>query len=1202
MVLSLLSWIVLFLAALQVCANGATSAVQVTDTTIQPAWGDSFSEAERLARDVSFQDHRASWSGDSARALLLNLLAESPLGDSAGYLIHLALGDYFFRDLKITEAEMHWRKADSIGVRLWPTTAIERRNLAWRFAVVARENGEYWLADSLEQVALADTSVDAERLNRYVYLRELAKIQIRLLRIEDAWKVHEQIVREWRKRPVGDPQAVVVALMDLAEGASKLTFTNFQNERTAQDSAILLGQEALAIARTYVATDSPIAGYVLNRLGDYYRRRGQDQLAEQCWQEALDINLATRSEDDIETQGSISRIGNVLLQQGNYARAERLLTRAVELRKKTQGEAHQEVAAMISNLAALCRQTGKFARAESLLTVALAIRRKALPEDHPDIAANLSALGRVCFEQGRLSVAETYWRDAQGRLESVLGGNNAATVTVLQNLANLYVEWGREEDALRMLKEVVTVRKKFLGEDHPAVITGNLELAELQLQLNQLKAAEKTLRETRRLADARGKKPPLEVLLAEASLHSKHRQYPESDSLIETVISKRAAAFGGNSMLLIDPLRRLATNKQAERELVIADSLLGRLMQIAAENEMISTPAAAGAMLLRGDIQLALNKVKDADSLYRQSFQISLSSFYDGIAVMPEQLAVAYSRKLRTIRDRCLTMLIDSSGSKRPDRPGRRAKTITSADRKRHLSELAGTKSAILDVAFRRHSQMHASIDSGTMMIIDSLNDVDLRLSRLYLTAARDSSAVGLDRQIRQLADAKRVLEDQLTHAASSVAGVKSTTPFSFDTLVTVLGDNKASIDYVRFDFGSPVSGAIVPCYLATITTRGRVYVHQLGPAAPIDSLLARLQGHLASLAQNSGHTRPSASLEYLAIAQQLKDLIWSPFETFLPDSGQIFVAPDALLHLVSFAALPEGATRFLVERYEFTYVNAVRDILSLPFTHVVQGNLLAVGDPAFERRPRPVQVSEKATKLAAVGAVTSLATRALAPRCPIATQLLSPLPASSFEVGTVVDYWSHRAGCLATALLNDEASEENFKRLAPDNVAVHVATHAFRWDSNCLSGVSRAVAQEYPQLLSGLMLAGAAAPVPDSEVGNTEDGVLTAEEIAQMNLRNTSVVVLSACESGLGEISTGEGVIGLRRAFQLAGAKSVISALWEIPDQSTARLMRQVYQGMERGFSMALRNAQLQALQAQREARVPIHPYSWGAFIAYGN
>ncbi len=1193
--------------SLHVCAFSATPTVQAAEAGIKADWVDSIDVAERLARDVSFQDHRAVWHGDSARAALLNVLAEhdsgSALEDTAKYVIHLALGDYYFRDLRVAEAKMHWLLADSLAVSLWPTATIARRNLGWRLAILARKNGDLSIADSLEQVALADSSAEREQFYRYSYLRELAKIYIRLLRIEDAWKVHEQIAGEWRARPVGDPHTVIVALMDLAEGASKVTFTNFQKGRSTQDSAIQLGQEALAIARAYVATDAPIVGYVLNRLGDYHRRRGDNQLAEQCWQEAYDINLATRAEEDIETQGSISRIGNIALQRGEYARADRLLTKALELRRKTQGEEHQEVAAMLSNLAGLYRQTGRFAQAESLLAVALQIRRKALPADHPDIAANLNALGRVCFDQGRLSAAEPYWREARTRFESVLGGDDATTVAVLQNLADLYIEWERDDDALRMLREVVAVRREFLGEDHPAVINGTLQLAELHLKLGQLGAAEKALREARRLSDIHGDDPPLDLLLAEASLLSMRRQYPKSDSLIVKVISKRAAAFGFHSMLLIEPLQRLAANKAAQQELAVADSLLGLLTQIAAKNEMTSTSAVAEALMQRGDIQLALANTKTADSLYQQSFQISLSSFYDGIAVMPERLAVAYGQKLRAIRDRCLTLRMTGLVSNQSGQGVRQAPALLSADEKNLLSELVGTKSAILDVAFLRQHQLRTSADAGTRALIDSLNDTDMRLSRLYLTATRDTNAVGLDRQIRRLAGAKQVLEERLSSSREVGIVGRPRARLSFDELTAILGDDKASIDYVRFDACGLGRMATEPCYAAIVSTRGRVSLYQLGPAALIDSLVASLQRHFTYLAHSDGQINSEDLLMYLTLAQQIKDLIWSPFEALLPESGRVFISPDAALHLVSFAALPDSASRYLVEKYEFSYVNAMRDILQLPPASEVRGSLLAVGDPAFEKRQRSPIASTQQSKLAATYALASSSiSRSLARHCPIASTAVAPLPASRYEVGAVMDCWSHTAGCPTTSLLDDNATEENFKRLAPGNVAIHLATHAFRWDSGCLSGVSRTVAREYPHLLTGLLLAGAAASLPESETGELEDGILVAEEIVHLNLNTTRFVVISACESGLGEISAGEGVFGLRRAFQLAGAESVISTLWEIPDQSTARLMRQFYQGVQWGLSSALHSAQRQALRSQREAGVPEHPYSWGAFVVYGN
>jgi CHAT domain-containing protein len=187
------------------------------------------------------------------------------------------------------------------------------------------------------------------------------------------------------------------------------------------------------------------------------------------------------------------------------------------------------------------------------------------------------------------------------------------------------------------------------------------------------------------------------------------------------------------------------------------------------------------------------------------------------------------------------------------------------------------------------------------------------------------------------------------------------------------------------------------------------------------------------------------------------------------------------------------------------------------------------------------------------------------------------PLPASDRETRDVVALWQNaRTRGTTDRLTAMEASEAAFKGGASGKRVVHLATHAFFLGQSCpsaldgprgsegaaLVGLSEraAVAGENPLLLSGLALAGAnqrARANPDAE-----DGILTAEEIAALDLRGVEWAVLSACETGAGELRAGEGVLGLRRAFQVAGARTVIMSLWAVGDEATRQWMKELYRG----------------------------------------
>jgi CHAT domain-containing protein len=176
--------------------------------------------------------------------------------------------------------------------------------------------------------------------------------------------------------------------------------------------------------------------------------------------------------------------------------------------------------------------------------------------------------------------------------------------------------------------------------------------------------------------------------------------------------------------------------------------------------------------------------------------------------------------------------------------------------------------------------------------------------------------------------------------------------------------------------------------------------------------------------------------------------------------------------------------------------------------------------------------------------------------------------------------------------LLGGEASEEAVKAADSPRI-LHIATHGFFLPANADS-------EEDPMLRSGLLLANADLTLAGHAPEQREDGVLTAYEASTLALEGTELVVLSACETGLGDTASGEGIFGLRRAMQVAGAHAVLSALWSVPDRETAELMTLFYQGLGHGSDAreALHESQTVMRARVKERYGKDLPFYWGAFV----
>jgi CHAT domain-containing protein len=302
--------------------------------------------------------------------------------------------------------------------------------------------------------------------------------------------------------------------------------------------------------------------------------------------------------------------------------------------------------------------------------------------------------------------------------------------------------------------------------------------------------------------------------------------------------------------------------------------------------------------------------------------------------------------------------------------------------------------------------------------------------------------------------------------------------------------------------------------------------------------------------------------------------------------------------------------------------VSSERDLLLTHQRSDAHG-LLAVGGPTFDG----VTSTSVPKPPAGEGAVTALRRSAESPCRELENLHFSPLAGTLEEVRDIARLWSAAAFNASEnirVLTARQADETTFKREAPGHRVLHLATHGFFLKGPCseersgLRSVGGIVSStngkpstanaaptrvDYPLLLSGVALAGANGQ--ETRGADEDDGILTAEEVAAINLEGVEWAVLSACDTGVGEVRAGEGVLGLRRSFEIAGARTVIMSLWPVEDEATRAWMTALYEGrLNRHLSTisAVRQASLAVLNARRARGQNTDPFFWAAFVAAGD
>lgn len=365
-----------------------------------------------------------------------------------------------------------------------------------------------------------------------------------------------------------------------------------------------------------------------------------------------------------------------------------------------------------------------------------------------------------------------------------------------------------------------------------------------------------------------------------------------------------------------------------------------------------------------------------------------------------------------------------------------------------------------------------------------------------------------------------------------------------------------------------------------------------LGPAEPIDRLVKELR---AGLKIGLARMVPVPSVQERA--HELAALAFPPaLRQLLKGKSRLVIAPDGLLALVPFALLPgDDGHGFLIETRTISYIPSGRDLLA--FDRAPPGTtaprLLAVGNPDFGAMP-----ATKSNRPATRAACTLDETFSFV-----------PLPATGTEVAQIGRHAAGVASSSAVIVSGADATKAHFLAEIANKTVLHLATHAYfagekcqgagtHWANRTLASFgiqSGGAVGEDPLLLSGLALAGANR--------DPAQGILTALEITTLDLRHVDLVVLSACDTGLGKLNPGQELLGLRWAFAYAGARHLVTSLWQVPDEPTATLMGQFYNHLwQQNLSpvAALREAQLARLRANRAAGDP-RPWEWAAFTVSG-
>lgn len=939
--------------------------------------------------------------------------------------------------------------------------------------------------------------------------------------------------------------------------------------------------------------------------------------------------LGDPPQDAVSLAIVLERLAYVAAARGDFASANRQLDRAEAALVRFPSH---PVRAAVSNMRGLLEWLqARYDRSEALHREALETARRSLRPGHPDIATYLVELASAVERQNRIAESRDLLKEALEIAEGALGRQHTAVAGVLNDLALADMAEGQHSAARSLFERALAIMELQRGTDHFSVIPIVFNLGLVNQELGDFADArthfEKSTQLWRHHFGAEHRHVALgltavgETLAAEGRLDAANRAYREA-------LRIRRSALGDRHPDVAESLLALARVLEASGSTLRAMEAVKEALAIWRETR-VSNVGYGRAMALAADLSVKLGDQRTARERYLEARSVLNPlvgpTHPDVVAVELGLLLMDASipgNDRRPLIDRALVLAKHSR---------RRLRNVVSGLAERQALVFAAQSPRPLDVALSLMTREQRDSASATASIFDELvrsramvlDEMSSRAGMRTHSKTPELEALlhGLDGHRRRLAGllvkppeglepsileqrlndarlAQEAAERAYANAVQSTAVLLNHRDVGLSEIRAHLPGRTALVSYVRYRRYEGHTWREAYAALILVPHLAHVVGLSIGEADLVDRRVNEWRTRVATTLSPAAWQRAAGA----AADDELIRLIWTPVLKHVQDADRVLVVPDGNLHLLNISALMNEAGRFLIESGPTVhYLSAERDVVQVDIKARPGRGLFALGRPLFRRSPEAEVTSPSAGDSDGCDSAASLQ--------------FEDLPGTAAEVEDIVSVWQKTEAGPTTVRLDAEANETAFKTSVQGHRVVHLATHAFVLDDSCrprlrnrrgVGGLSANLVVPRvvnPLLRSGLALAQGQNNTTRHPEG--DDGILLAEEIPGLNLAGTEWAVLSACETALGTLQAGEGILGLRRTFQIAGVRTVISSLWPVEDQATREWMRVLYEARfseGRDTADSVRRASLRVLEARRSRGDSLAPFYWAAFVAAGD
>ena len=837
---------------------------------------------------------------------------------------------------------------------------------------------------------------------------------------------------------------------------------------------------------------------------------------------------------------SLSLLGEIYYNLGNFDDALDYYTKAKNLKKKTLGEKNESYLTSLNNLSVVYQAIGKFFDAEPLLQEIIKIKKELYGENDTSYAVSLNNLGQVYLNIGKYQEAEELLKKALKIKGERQGVNSLSYAVTSLNLGFLYKLLGNYSEAIKYYQTALTIYENSKEVSQISLIRAMNSLANVYMDIGDNTKAEAILEQSEKLAGDLAESSPVEListLYNTGIVQWANGNFEQAEKILSQALDKAHLYLGNSHPLFSSCLNSLGIVRWQLGKL---DDALKNLEEAVFIRKIIygeKHPTYASSLHILAGLQKEMGNYDEAERNYRTACNLYINKINTYFPFLSDKERVKFYVEIKERFDLFFNYVI----SRYDENPSLIADMY---------NYRISTKAILLNSQKSLREKIANTRDNSIISIYDSWKNSCIQLSRLYSQTLKESQFS--EQNIDSLENEVNSIEKKLSSKFSFIQRERDNKATKWEDIRKSLSDDDAAIEIIRFNtFNRKWTDTI---YYAFLIVKKETIDN---PELVILKNGKALEGRYFKNYNKSLIFRLPDNLSY--------SVFWEKIENKIKGKKNIFISTDGIYNKINIASLLRPDDSYVIDDFNIKIVSNTNELIFRDKKFKLSSkNALLIGNPDFNNN-----------------------------------QFFTPLPGTKEELSQISQTLLKNKWTIQL-FEDDKATELNLKNSLKKGL-IHIATHGFFFETNeiinsqSIFGLDFKKLPDNPLLTSGLIFSNPSLKETKPISGeNYNDGIFTAFEVLAIDFDNVDLLVLSACETGLGVIKNGEGVYGLQRAFMIAGVKNLIMSLWKINDSATQFLMTKFYKNMTDGFNLedSFRDAILISKNKYN------HPYYWGAFI----